>query len=128
MSLNQRALADLITASRNSAGCKPCRSYRRRLFEQGSSALPKSWRKNWMEARIRATPKWADFEQIQLIYDEAARLTWLTGIEHTVDHVVPLRHPLVCGLHVAHNLQVLPKYINAAKGNAFGFEQLELFK
>lgn len=81
-----------------------------------------------MEARIRATPAWADFAKIRAIYDEAARLSWLTGIEHTVDHAIPLRHPLVCGLHNEFNLQVLPKYLNDAKGNAFGFEQLELFE
>lgn len=80
-----------------------------------------------MEARVRATPEWADFEKIRAIYDEAARLSWLTGIEHTVDHVVPLRHPLVCGLHNHFNLQVLPRYLNDKKGNTFGQEQLELF-
>ena len=81
-----------------------------------------------MEQRVRATPQWADFERIREIYDEAARLTWLTGIEHTVDHVIPLRHPLVCGLHNQFNLQVLPRYINDRKSNDFDvLQQLELF-
>lgn len=81
-----------------------------------------------MEQRIRATPPWADFKKIRKVYDEAERLTWLTGIKHTVDHVVPLRHPLVCGLHIHTNLCVMPKKLNAAKGNRFDIEeQLELF-
>ena len=126
--MKQLGLASLIRASRNSAGCKACWSYRRRLLSEGSHVLPPSWRGGWMEARIRATPPWANFEKIRAIYDEAARLTWLTGVEHTVDHQIPLRNPLVCGLHNEFNLQVLPKYLNDRKGNAFGFEQLELFE
>ncbi len=76
--------------------------------------LPKpkarGWR--WYYARnAAATPKWAVQWKIKLIYS-MARLRGLT-----VDHIVPLHHPLVCGLHVEHNLQLLPEAANTRKGN-----------
>lgn len=71
-----------------------------------------------VQARRRsAFVPWADPVAIKALYAEAARLTAETGIAHEVDHVVPLQHPLVCGLHVEGNLQILPAEVNRAKGN-----------
>lgn len=36
---------------------------------------------------------------------------------HHVDHVIPLKHPLVSGLHVLANLQYLPAVQNLQKSN-----------
>lgn len=44
-------------------------------------------------------------------------MTAETGIQHQVDHIVPLRHPLVCGLHCEANLQVIPALDNQRKSN-----------
>lgn len=56
---------------------------------------------------LRATPSWAEYEQIIHIYNEARRLTEMTGIDHQVDHIVPLVSKVVCGLHCLNNLQIL---------------------
>lgn len=66
--------------------------------------------------KLRAMPAWADRGQIKAIYDAAAGRR-AAGIECEVDHIVPLRSPYVCGLHVAANLQLLESRSNKAKGN-----------
>lgn len=67
--------------------------------------------------KLRATPKWADEDMIKAIYKKAAQLTFDTGIKYHVDHVIPLIHGLVCGLHAHTNLEVVPAMLNHSKNN-----------
>lgn len=108
-------------------GARPCRALRAKLLAGKLSALPKSWQRKWITQRIIATPPWADFTLIRAVYEEAARLTWETGVFHDVDHVVPLNNPRVCGLHYHLNLRPMPKGPNNAKSNTWCPEQGELF-
>lgn len=41
------------------------------------------------------------------------------GPDYELDHIVPLKHPLVCGLHVPWNLRVVLRTTNARKRNTF---------
>lgn len=68
---------------------------------------------NRRAARYRATPKWADQAAIRRVYMESTKY----GLQ--VDHVVPLRHSLVCGLHIVANLQLLNAEENQRKGNRY---------
>lgn len=68
---------------------------------------------------IRATPPWVDFDAIKEIYRKSEELTRTTGVKHCVDHIIPLNHKLVCGLHVETNLQILTDAENTAKSNYF---------
>lgn len=67
--------------------------------------------------KIQASPGWANVAAMQSIYSRAALITKETGIPHHVDHIVPLQSKKVCGLHVEHNLQILPRKENQEKSN-----------
>ena len=57
-------------------------------------------------------PEWANKESIKFFYECRPE-----GCH--VDHVIPITHPLICGLHVETNLQWLPAKINLSKKNKF---------
>lgn len=88
----------------------------------------KEWRKAHPEisrnrVRLRraqlsgAKVKWANKFIMRDIYDLARLRTKATGIAFHVDHIVPIKHKLVCGLHCEANLQVIEGLSNCRKSN-----------
>lgn len=71
-------------------------------------------------ASKKARPKWAKQRYIDLFYKMAVEESIRIGQPVEVDHIVPLIHPLVCGLHCEFNLQLLTKRANRCKGNSLG--------
>jgi hypothetical protein len=67
----------------------------------------------------KITPSWANLDAIRRVYIESKLLTETTGIPHVVDHIIPRKHPLVCGLHNEFNLQILTRKDNSKKSNRF---------
>jgi hypothetical protein len=63
----------------------------------------------------KATPVWANNKLIQNIYKNCPE-----GFH--VDHIYPLRSPIMCGLHVENNLQYLKAEQNIAKNNKVNFK------
>ena len=68
-------------------------------------------------AIAKARVKWANDFFISEAYALAALRSKMLGYQWSVDHIVPLKHSLVCGLHVENNLRVIPAVRNSAKGN-----------
>lgn len=64
------------------------------------------------------TPVWAQRDKIKALYLEARTLRD-AGIDCVVDHVIPLKGKLVCGLHCEFNLQIISRIDNAKKHAKF---------
>lgn len=97
---------------------------KKRVLSGVSKEEKRAWRQNnlaksraYVNARRadlkQATPKWVNMNDVNKIYEQAQK------IKLTVDHIVPLKHKLVCGLHVPWNLQLMEASKNYAKSNMF---------
>jgi hypothetical protein len=90
--------------------------YMKRYIEKNRA----EWNINHSARRTRvksASPPWVDWKAIRRIYAQCARVTADTGVEHHVDHIIPIKGKNVCGLHVPWNLQILPGAENRRKSN-----------
>lgn len=83
---------------------------------------PPSWivndiddhRRQYYLQRWLATPPWLsneDRKKIRDTYEVASRR------HQSVNHIVPLSSPIVCGLHVPWNLEIIPLPSNIIKSN-----------
>jgi 5-methylcytosine-specific restriction endonuclease McrA len=96
------------------------------------SGSPPAWllkhpRRAYIEQVILATPPWVNHKEMLLLHKAKIQMTEITRIEHVLDHIIPLKHPMVCGLNVPWNLQILTRAQNAAKSNNWSPDQMELF-
>lgn len=80
------------------------------------------WRKNNLaydafrrsmraKAIKQATPYWTDLEAVKLVYSKANQYGF------HVDHIVPIKSKIVCGLNIPANMQLLDPLLNSSKGN-----------
>jgi hypothetical protein len=96
---------------------------RRNLYKKEKYPVERAiWAAERRALKSNATPPWSDLKAIEQFYIDCARISAETGIKHHVDHIVPLKHSLVCGLHVPANLQIIPASDNIAKSNKFEIE------
>ena len=89
------------------------RHEQKRIWAHNNSAYLVQYNRLRRAHVLKAKPKWADETKLNQIYKEAKE----KGL--TVDHIIPLTHPLVCGLHVPANLQLLTRAENTRKHNKF---------
>ena len=113
-------------------------SHRDQVIEAAATRpaeILREYRNNWKknnEVQVRAdtkarrrkhrqaTPPWITRKQkseIRQIYQIAITMTKTTGEQYVVDHIVPLRSEVVCGLHVPWNLRVMTQEENLKKSN-----------
>lgn len=109
----------ILTASTRPAEVK-------RVYQAAWKERNGTWVKADTKSRRRkhreATPKWLTAAQkttMREIYKIAITMTQTTGEQYVVDHIVPLRSEVVCGLHVPWNLRVITQEENLKKSNKF---------
>lgn len=105
------------------------REYRRNNLEKAKAAT-RRWTENNMAKvlqlnaasrarQIGATPAWANKFFMEEAYDLAKRRSTMFRFKWHVDHIVPLKSKIVCGLHVENNLRVIPGVQNISKNNRY---------
>lgn len=89
----------------------------RETYRVNNAGKVTAWLRAREIAKLSAIPAWADLKAMEAIYEAARAMTMITMIKHEVDHIVPLKSKLVCGLHCEANMQILTKRTNVQKGN-----------
>ena len=84
--------------------CKHCRNVIYKQNNKGKINAQHATRKKLIK---KATPLWVNKKEIENIYKRASQKTEETGIPYHVDHIMPIVHEKLCGLHVPWNLQVI---------------------
>ena len=90
-----------------------------RQYRRTNAAAFRAYGAKRRAAKLRSVPKWANLDEIQSFYKEARSRSLKSNVKYCVDHIIPLQHDLVCGLHIEYNLQVLTQSQNSQKSNNF---------
>ena len=86
------------------------RKYKKSNIEEVRSKNREYKRTHPEQTRIRKRFDQANRKAIELIYKNCPK-------NMQVDHIIPIRSQIVCGLHVSWNLQYLTPFENLSKGN-----------
>ena len=107
---NRQAKLEYQKQRRETLGKEVLALYQKNYYIKNHHMM--SYKKALRRSRKRqATPFWSDLDKIQEIYKNCPS-------DMTVDHIIPITSPIVCGLHVSWNLQYLTRSENSKKGNS----------
>jgi hypothetical protein len=111
-----------------------------REWKKNNRHLLRAYQEERRTASVMASVKWTNHREIATLYSVARRKTAAEGIQYHVDHMVPIKSPMVQGfdgnliqkkefvgpvfpvvqgLHVVANLRVIPAAQNISKLNKF---------
>lgn len=90
-----------------------------RQWQQNRKPIIAAYEAKRKSTKLKSTPSWFEKDLVDQLYKECREISKESGIEHNVDHIVPLVSDIVCGLHCMANLRIIPAKINQQKGNRF---------
>ena len=111
--------ADVSTTDGLLCHCRDCSNIRNQQWAKDNPAKRNAINARRRAGKLKATPSWEDKRKTMWYYDESQRISQETGEVHHVDHMVPLKHWSVRGLHWHMNFDILPGAENMSKGNRF---------
>jgi hypothetical protein len=105
---------------------KKKREYARKYYQGNKDKSYFKGKRRWDLIQQATVATEAGMIEIKKIYLRAQMKTLETGIKYEVDHIIPLQHPLVSGLHVPNNLRITTAVENREKGSHFDPKEHEL--
>ena len=108
-----------IKDRKNPEKVKAQRAAQLRHYYKNKEMYRAGWAK-YKASKLDRTPAWLTEDHLFMIkevYELRAMRSEMTGVEHHVDHIIPMQGDKASGLHVPWNLQVIPAKENLSKSN-----------
>ena len=102
------------------------RKYARNYYKENKDKSYFKGKRRWEVIQRATVATDAGIIEMKKMYLHAQMLTLETGTKYEVDHIIPLQHALVSGLHVPNNLQIISAVENREKGSYFDPEEHEI--
>jgi len=102
------------------------REYARNYYKQNKDKSYFKGRRRWEIIQRATVATESGLIEMKKLYLQAQMMTLETGVKYEVDHIIPLQHPLVSGLHVPKNLRITTAVENREKGSHFDPKEHEV--
>jgi hypothetical protein len=94
----------------------------KRLYCKNNAGKLAAHGANRRAIQLERTPRWVKEmypKEIEEIHQMARELEKIFPWKQHVDHIIPMKNSIICGLHVPWNLHIIPWIDNIRKGNRF---------
>ena len=105
---------------------KKKREYAKAYYREHKDKSYINGKKRWERLQQANVATKAGQKEMKRLYLTAQMMSLESGEQYEIDHIIPLQHPEVSGLHVPANLQIVTAVENREKGSHFDSKEHEL--